>query len=454
MAKSNGRVRRRVRYHPTVNNSIIGTINVVDSVDGPMYNRKLADVRLNMSGTSVASVEFTKDQTNPGPPYITGGDFLSAKSTIPSTGTLGTGDYRSNDYYGQPYNGHLQYLGGFYAPGFQDFGYSDQSLIDIGTDLTNTGLFPAQTASDPEVWARLKPQFSEAGIGQALGEARDLPRMLQTSAKGFHDMWKSYGGSKHNYIMQPKKAADHFINTQFGWVPFANDISDLCRIFFMSQEYMARNKRNNNTWIKRQRVMSHSESEVVVYESAPTDFAFYLQPVDWMIQTMFSSAHYRLTLQLKTDEWAEGVFKYYRPEFDESRPSHDGLMDTLSRQISLYGARINPSLVYKITPWSWLIDWFSDVGTSIDNATAIANDALVSKYIYLMQRHSLDYMGRFRLTPYYGTAFHLDFHRSAETKRRRGGLSPYGLNLSWGDLSPTQLGVLTALGISRNSIAR
>lgn len=450
MVSIGSRYRERLTAAPINDQATIGVMSVVQSTQDYL-NGLVANYKSLAGQSTFASMERVWDETHPGPPYTTGGAFLSAKSTIPSLTVEGTGSYLSEDPH-QYRNGYLNYVGGFQSAGTMwNDPRTDADYFDIGLDTTKTEFFPLQSNTDPEIWNKTQPKISEAGLGLFLAEARDTPRMMRTSAKGFHDIWKAIGGSSKGSLMSPKGAAEHFINHQFGWRPFVKDLLDFNRVYHNSKDYMDRIKRNNNTWVKRRRVLKHLESEVIVFDS-PSDWGsgWYTHPADWMIMTMFKNKRYQVINRVYTEEWSEGSFKYYRPEFDDRSPASAGLYGNIQRQLSLYGAQINPSLVYKATPWTWLIDWFSDVGKSIDNASNIAADSSVCKYLYLMQSQRREITARqTALTAQSGTPFEAEWSRKASTKRRRGNVSPYGLNLGWGDLSPTQLTILGALGITR-----
>jgi hypothetical protein len=145
-----------------------------------------------------------------------------------------------------------------------------------------------------------------------------------------------------------------------------------------------------------------------------------------------------------------GSFKYYRPEFDPDLPDYSSAWNAIQRQLTMYGARITPSNIYRATPWTWLIDWFSDFGSVVDRITDWAWDSILCKYLYLMRT---DYR-RVTLTqvlPFRTGDVVLSFQRETNAKIRRGSDSPYGFGLSWNNLSSRQLAILAALGVSRKS---
>lgn len=440
-----GRRRERQSSPPSPTQELLGVVDVVNSPPGSEYLNREIGRYYTATSQLAESREVTIDQTNEGPPFLSGGDFLNIKTSLPRTQVQGSGVY-----YGQSSHGNIRYTGGFTNPFVVGDMLTDSFYTDWDKLMNETDLFPDLDGYGPEAWAKLKPRLDEVGLGVALAESRDLPRMMSTSAKGFHELWKAGGGIMNKPYMQPKTAADHYLNHQFGWVPFLSDMAKMYKAYDNTHKYMAQIKRDNGTWVKRRRVMSHTVSEEVIFDTGEGgSFAWRVEPADYLIEALRTSARYRILLRRTLDVWAVGKFVYYRPEFDVKKKSHDSSYDRMNRQMTMYGARINPSVVWKATPWSWLIDWFTDVGTSIDNLTAIANDSLVSQYMYLMHHTTRHFVLQQTVNFNGGNLQTLEWQRSVDIKRRRGALSPYGLGLSWGDLSARQLTILGALGLSR-----
>lgn len=119
------------------------------------------------------------------------------------------------------------------------------------------------------------------------------------------------------------------------------------------------------------------------------------------------------------------------------------------------GALPTPSLVYELMPWSWLLDYFGNLGDIIDNMSyGTAAENLVAKYAYVMSTYKfrVDYSTTFTLRKTIGTnsAGLRDFqcfYSNEFVNKWRVPANPFGFGTSW-DLNPGQLAILTALGIS------
>lgn len=114
-----------------------------------------------------------------------------------------------------------------------------------------------------------------------------------------------------------------------------------------------------------------------------------------------------------------------------------------------FGLNFSPSVVYELTPWSWLIDWFSNAGDCISNMTDY-ND-LTAKYAYVMGSRE----SRFRIESemYYHKTTLRDTFVHSLSRKQRVEANPFGFGLTWDALSARQLSILGALGIGRLPIS-
>lgn len=135
----------------------------------------------------------------------------------------------------------------------------------------------------------------------------------------------------------------------------------------------------------------------------------------------------------------------------------DTMLGRLERfeQISnlLLGTRLTPSVLWELAPWSWLTDWFWNVGDIISNASSLSDDGLVLRYGYLM-RHTLAFnrytissgvtlQGGLKTGPITAT-----FTR--ETKERVKA-TPYGFGLDPASFSAGRWAILGALGLTKSN---
>lgn len=150
--------------------------------------------------------------------------------------------------------------------------------------------------------------------------------------------------------------------------------------------------------------------------------------------------------------WAVGSFKYFRPEFDIALLNDDSfqMWASVQRLLTLYGANITPTLLYKITPWTWLIDWFTNLGDHIQRLDDFVQDGITSRYLYVMDTEE-QWQTKTCVLNFFSGSVSVNFQRRLVTKQRRAADSPYGFNAPWNNLSLRQFAILGAIGISQSN---
>lgn len=396
-----------------------------------------------------AVAESCYDQIHAGPPYRTGGPFTKIRIEFPPTQVLGNGVYDSGTATRAIYGvgtGPLKYSGGFTNPVFTGDPVSYANLSQL---LGATSpLIPSVAGLSPLAFKKTKPTLEKAGMAVAIAELRDLPRMLRTTSNIFHDLWKVSGGSTSGKFLAPKAASEHFLNHSFGWVPFINDLQKFHSVYQNAAAIKSRMTSENNRWIVRRATLLNDYQETKI--GANSGMA--VEPAgDYVSILMNGSPSWEVWERKASLVTTCGSFKYYRPEFDDSLPDYGSAWNTIQRQLTMYGARINPSNVYKAVPWTWLIDWFTDFGSVVDRINDIAEDAITSKYLFLM-RHDYREVVLKQVLPFKSVgSMTIEFSRVTDVKIRRESDSPYGFGLTWNGLSPRQLAILAALGVSRRT---
>jgi len=398
------------------------------------------------------SCEKTQDSLNPGPPYTTGGPFTSVKVKLLPIMVNGIGVYTS----AVPVNlgfglGIHQLRGGFSDPQFVGFDYSDSQYRDkkfIFGDLS--GFVPSLSAYHSLVDARLRPKLSRASIGQSLAELREIPSMLRSTAKDFRDYWKFLGGDPSTNRMNPKGLANSFLNDQFGWSPFISDIVDVCKVIINFDNYVQDISSRNGRWEHREAVLEEKTTDSVIgtglgYKVSPNSFIvdnFCVPGASW-------TARYTYIKRETSKVWASGDYTFYRPSFDMSKSDYDSGLNQIRRLMTLLGTDISPSLLWKITPWTWLIDWFTNVGRVIEAADAAGLDGVLSKNAFLMMRWKRELVLQQEINLASGHLV-MEFYREVESKQRGRAETPFNFGLLPTSLSAKQWAILAAIGITKS----
>lgn len=403
------------------------------------------------------------DENHGRPPYRDGGPFLAYQARIPKykAGDVHVYGRRKTASFGSivilPNDGsdwRLHYMGGFtkslssVPTAYQNLGGAENLSQSNGV----LGSSPYVNPDDLEdlgnrAYNALRPKVEKVNLLQAVAEAKDLPKMLKTTGKGFHGLWQSLGGNGSGWKAAPKGAADQFLNAAFGWSPFVSDIVGTCDTILFAADHIAQIQRNNNRWLQRRFREEVIESDDVVYGSYgnTTNMCDPVLGADYIVPY---SGSFEIRRQRMTAIWYEGSFKYYRPEFDAGLKSGYPSVQKLRQMATLLGLNINATTLYRVMPWTWLVDWFAGVSGNIQLLEDMATGQVASRYLYLM-RHTFDrFEYKVKFETYDGQVTEVAWYKSSEVKRRVEAQSPFGFSKPPSGLSGMQYGILAALGIS------
>lgn len=136
----------------------------------------------------------------------------------------------------------------------------------------------------------------------------------------------------------------------------------------------------------------------------------------------------------------------------------NGFADKAEEVLGQLGLIDDPTLVWNLVPWSWLVDWCLNLSASITNAHV---------YSPLRGKHAVDYayltsqlttvneerLVSVRKTATTGSYTFYPLNRrgySVGVSRTRDRATPFGFGTQLGSLSGTQFAILVALGLARS----
>lgn len=405
-----------------------------------------------------------------------GGPFANVKVELPTSSEKGPNKYKVTQ--GFPSGTWWEFEQSFLPENsVMDFTpYLYNSFRDTGPITPfDVGLFPSLSQYSQKAYDLTRPKVERASAAQFFYELRDLPGMLKTSAEFFKNRWSNislladlpHGADReasqrfiHSFDagvqMLPKAAADHFLNHNFGWVPFINDLIKFFDTYQRTNDYVDFLVRKNGSWQGRRvtidKVITYGKLGTRVYGPRVQPFGFRQESVlkTATVDGISCKGFCDITQSFELDVWAKGSYKVYIPEFDDKLAQFDSHLTSIGRLLRIYGAHINPSLVWRITPWTWLVDWFVSVGRNIDIINDQFFDKIPCRYLYLMGRSSRRIISTHLLSTWEGWQS-LSWERSLSTKQRVEADSPFGFDLRWDQLTPKQWAILGAIGITRSN---
>jgi hypothetical protein len=310
-----------------------------------------------------------------------------------------------------------------------------------------------------------RPGNPVAHLGQYLVELRELPAVpifLERRAKHFRDLGSEY------------------LNIEFGWVPFVQDLRKIHNLTLTLHQRLALLIKNNGINVRRRSKKVVTTDSSLIWEGS-LDVPFgdlfdtsiggspYLDgytlcgPFGGLVSypsTWGGQADYRLSHTKYGTEWNCGTFRYYVPDIGTSQWTDRAVR-------ALYGSNVTPALIYSVYPWTWLVDWFANIGDIFSNmaANAVDNETLTNCYsmytetVYDVVEVS-SHWDAVSSPDSPGAAFDLSagsvslVHTLSTVNKLRRQASPFGFGLKREDFSSRQLAILAALLTSRSDNKR
>lgn len=284
---------------------------------------------------------------------------------------------------------------------------------------------------------RARPGQPKADIATFIGELREglpaIPLRLYRQLRGF------------------RGAGSEYLNAQFGWLPMVRDIQKMYETYRDLEKLLQQLIRDNGRGIRRRRELVNSTTVSSVTNTSSSGSAFagcYPQPF-WTAIISGSSRSITDTIE-QEHVWFAGRFRYYIPDVGTSQWRRRATR-------ALFGVNPTPEVLWNLLPWSWLIDWFGNVGDVMSNLASNAAENCVADYAFVMrERTTLKQTvctgsWNARLTNGYNVPAGSYECRLDDqiTRKVRVGADPYGFNFGFDGLSAYQASILAALGVSR-----
>ncbi len=268
---------------------------------------------------------------------------------------------------------------------------------------------------------------------------------------------------KYIYQLQSIKraAGSDWLNIQFGWVPLANDIRATVEVLMKlhmllyadDQAYRRTRGGDLGSWSR----LFETPYSRVLTTGSPLNSSTTSDPFvkDAQGITPRSSpppigagvGAWSLSTRITAD------FRFSAKYHRGARPNSQE-RGYLERAMELLGLEVTPAVLWELTPWTWLLDWATNLGSVASNITMLNWSNVLLDYAYLTCVVKTTSSVSVKLssslisanTTVNGTYFGLGFE-SIEKVREQA--SPFGFSVSWDGLNPFQLSILAALGMSR-----
>lgn len=200
------------------------------------------------------------------------------------------------------------------------------------------------------------PTNRKISISRNVGELKDLPLLLRQTTKYFCNPIQQ--------LSTLKGEGSQYLNLKFGWEATFKSVVDMLKVpeqIAKEVNYLIeRNGQSTSFRSKRKGVDVTPSIPAVTYTAYPRE-------------TTISNG------SLSRNKWELRMLLNYTlkfPKIDVPKLREDLLNQK-------WGAWPNPTDVYNLTPWTWLVDWFSGLGEYVDVMNTLAEDKNLFNYGFL-----------------------------------------------------------------------
>lgn len=289
----------------------------------------------------------------------------------------------------------------------------------LSSRVPNGPLSSTMNAMGTKAIALVKPDNPTVDLATTLGE-----------------LW-----SERKFFSLPNRDSDlpgEFLNYQFGIAPTVGMFQDLRDAIERRDAILRQYIRDSEKVIRRS---FHFPDEVTRTVTTSNDRVYAMGAG----LTIAQNPSGKLTKVSTTTQkfWFDGAFRYAIPK--------DAFPRRLKELDRLYGVVPGVSTLWELLPFSWLVDYFTPIGNLLNNIDSFLLNGLVMPYAYIMSTTEVEdvYTWQGRI---YDVSGHLvDVQVISiikKTRLRRLPASPFGFGLLATDLSPKQIAILAALGMS------
>lgn len=347
-----------------------------------------------------------------------GGNFVHTKTTVDKFG-----DYLEPYTTGSTWRS----AGGIFTPGngmFTNLGFDPKgkTYSQIQSNVEASGA-PLVSRSEMDAWgttaiARVAP-------------TNPLVDLSTSAAELLREGLPSLPGNAGNL-------GGEYLNIMFGYLPLVGDAQGLTNTARNHDALLRQFERDSGRRIRRRYEFppDTSISENIV-RTGIVPGLLGLSP-----SGLVTTGRHVRTKVFERKVWFEGAFTYHLPQ--------TGWRRTAAELDHLYGVKPGTDTLWELMPYSWLVDYFTNVGDVMKNITAFTQDGLVMPYGYLMceqkVEHEETWTGPMRFGAWRDTTISAKITHVTQQRRLA---NPFGFGVESGGLSGRQVSILAALGISR-----
>lgn len=286
------------------------------------------------------------------------------------------------------------------------------------------------------------PTRPDAQIARFIGELRDTNKMLAVS----------------NYLPgQIGHLGGAYLNVQFGVMPSASDIHKMSESILHADKLTRQFVRDSARLIRRsstRRLETQTQTGSVYLVGSNANYScagvnFFADP--GMPGSTYIGPEAKCYLGYTRDLRTFSTFEYFVGDptgFTERMDSYVG------KAQKLLGVNLDLATIYALTPWTWMLDWFVDIGGLLNYQQSVSDNHLVQRRGGYVLEDSISMEVVISGDRSSGDKVYKTLSPTSLTGRKvyqnRAPGSPYGMSPTW-SLNNFQWSVLGALGLTKAS---
>lgn len=330
------------------------------------------------------------------------------------------------------------------------FEFSGPLLVRTESDPANNFGLPALPAFDSSYYGK---RLLAAAV-PTVPQTNLLTTAAEILREGISIPGRNIIDALRNQTGLLRGAGSEYLNAQFGWLPLMSEFNKLLKSVVNASEMVANLERNSGRLVRRRRSMPISrtvtqsnlvhKTRLLLAGGSLLDSSNYHGL--WQSVPDNTGQLASIVKQTSDEIWLSAQFAYYLdPGKDlKGKFARYGLLAN-----HLLGLRLTPEVLWELTPWSWLVDYFVDLGSAFKLYSQFSNDSLVMRYGYLMRKTSQKVTVSATFPPFKdGQTIRVTTTREKVIKNRYRA-TPYGFGLDPNGFSVRQWAILAALGFSK-----
>jgi len=274
-----------------------------------------------------------------------------------------------------------------------------------------------------------RPTIPAVGLTRAILELKDFPQLVESVRRLSQKKWDGVGS--------------HYLGYQFGIAPLVSDVRKSAEAIINFDRHLEQFLRDSGRLVRR------SVKTVNRSSNSGSNPVLAFGPAQPGIKTRVTES-YQDVVETTTAS-AFCLWEYFAGDPTGALASHHS---ALAKADYVLGTKLDAATVWALAPWTWMIDWYVQIGSLLAYQQDVADHSLA-------MRRSGFVTTRERLVTA-GANFQISFgdgvpqpkvplaavSRGVRYKRRKAP-SPYSLIKTWDELDSFQVSILAALGLQK-----